>query len=89
MPAGFVNVQLLSWLREHIRDEAYEGKWGHGDVHEWVERERGNRSVGSEILTRRRVMEGKWVCVDHGWDVEVGVRRRKGDGEGEGDDEDE
>ncbi|KAF2647938.1 hypothetical protein K491DRAFT_671419 [Lophiostoma macrostomum CBS 122681] len=81
MPAGYVNVQLLSWLREHGDDEAYADKWGDGSVSDWVEREKGCRSTGVEILRRRRKWEGRWVCVDHGW--EVGVRVRRGDGEGE------
>ena len=49
MPAGAVQVQLLSWLREHSNDEEFQGKLrgdtGHA-VTEWVEREKVARRAG-------------------------------------------
>jgi hypothetical protein len=70
MPAGAIQVQLLSWLREHGDDEENQEKLrpdvGYA-VTEWVEREKVARSVGKSVATSRKLGQGKWCTVDYGW----------------------
>ncbi|KAF1915823.1 hypothetical protein BDU57DRAFT_207049 [Ampelomyces quisqualis] len=73
MPAGVVPVQLMRWLRENKEDE-----WKRNDrergymVAEWVDREKVNRGVGTEIHAVRRKGGGAWCSVDHGWVADMG-----------------
>jgi hypothetical protein len=71
IPAGMVPVQLMRWLRENKDDDDVSWKLnahetGHA-VSEWISREKMARGVRQEILGARRVGEGAWCRIDHGW----------------------
>lgn len=71
MPAGIVPVQLMRWLRENKDNDDENWKMNAHEtgqaVTEWVSREKMARSVRQEILAARRVGEGAWCHIDHGW----------------------
>ena len=71
MPAGIVPVQLMRWLRENKDNGDVSWKLnahetGHA-VTDWVSREKMARSVRVEILAARKIGEGMWCHIDHGW----------------------
>lgn len=79
MPAGTVQLQLLSWLREHAEEDNCKPKLRDGAwniVTDWVEKEKVARSVALDIHRLRKAGQGKWCVVGHGWELVVTPREK-------------
>jgi hypothetical protein len=74
MPAGVVPARLMRWLRENGKKEEVKNmmeKEGAHNAIEWVEREKVARSVALTLQSLRKVGEGAYCWLDHGWGGEV------------------
>jgi hypothetical protein len=64
----------MRWLRENGKKEEVKNmmeKEGAHNAIEWVEREKVARSVALTLQSLRKVGEGAYCWLDHGWGGEV------------------